>query len=52
MSDQPWELDRFAQLWLVGILLTLLAQSLGLFVGAASDVKVRYLNNFFTEKMS
>lgn len=41
MSDQPWELHRFSQLWLIGILLTFLAQSLGLLVGAASDVKVR-----------
>ncbi|XP_059477912.1 ATP-binding cassette subfamily G member 4-like [Neocloeon triangulifer] len=40
LSNQPMEFHRFAHLWLVGILLTLLAQSLGLFVGAASDVKM------------
>ncbi|XP_065339513.1 ATP-binding cassette subfamily G member 4-like [Cloeon dipterum] len=40
MSNQPWEFNRFCNLWLVGILLTLLAQSLGLLVGAASDVKM------------
>jgi len=44
MSDQPLELLRFFQLWLVGILLTFLAQSLGLLIGAASDIKVIFNN--------
>jgi hypothetical protein len=44
MSDQPLELLRFFQLWLIGILLTFLAQSLGLLIGAASDIKVKFNN--------
>ncbi|KAF4518791.1 hypothetical protein B566_EDAN005412 [Ephemera danica] len=37
---QPCEYRPFLQVWAVGLLLTLVAQSLGLLVGASSDVKM------------
>lgn len=40
MTGQPHDAERFFLLWLILILLAIMADSLGLLVGAACDVQV------------
>ena len=40
MSDQPLDVMRFFMFLLMGILISLVAQSLGIVIGAAMDIQV------------
>lgn len=46
MTDQPWEWNRYARFTLVYILVTIVADGLGLLLGAIANPVVSVYNTF------